>query len=153
MAVDHNQLRTMASEPVYPIDWSHPSPSWAVSPGVSVQLSHSRNLVATLQPSAGEATTLPMRPLRVSAVHTASVIHTTRARRTVCAVHCTHDPRNMRCAQKALHTSCVVTGKHILVCRGSAGSDADTPAGDDLITPVIRDTTPRQHMLLQWRLL
>ena len=32
VAVNHNQLRTMASEPVDPIDWSHPPPSWAVPP-------------------------------------------------------------------------------------------------------------------------
>ena len=30
IAIDHNQLRTMASETVDPIDWSHPPPSWAV---------------------------------------------------------------------------------------------------------------------------
>ena len=30
VAVDHNQLRTMASDTVDPIDWSHPPPSWAV---------------------------------------------------------------------------------------------------------------------------
>ena len=32
VAVNHNQLRTMASETVYTIDWSHPPPSWAVIP-------------------------------------------------------------------------------------------------------------------------
>ena len=32
VAVDHNQLRTMASETVDPIDWSHPTPSWVVPP-------------------------------------------------------------------------------------------------------------------------
>ena len=32
VAVNHNQLRTMASETVDPIDWSHPPPSWAVPP-------------------------------------------------------------------------------------------------------------------------
>ena len=32
VAVNHNQLRTMASETVDPIDWSHPPPSWAVLP-------------------------------------------------------------------------------------------------------------------------
>ena len=31
-AVNHNQLRTMTSEAVDPIDWSHPPLSWAVSP-------------------------------------------------------------------------------------------------------------------------
>ena len=30
VAVNHNQLRIMASETVDPIDWSHPLPSWAV---------------------------------------------------------------------------------------------------------------------------
>ena len=37
VAVNHNQRRTMASETVDPIDWSHPSPSWAV------RLVHSMN--------------------------------------------------------------------------------------------------------------
>ena len=32
VTVNHNQLRTMASETVDPIDWSHPPPSWAVPP-------------------------------------------------------------------------------------------------------------------------
>ena len=32
VAVNHNQLRTMASETVDPIHWSHPLPSWAVPP-------------------------------------------------------------------------------------------------------------------------
>ena len=32
VAVNHNQLRRMASETVNPIDWSHPPPSWAVPP-------------------------------------------------------------------------------------------------------------------------
>ena len=32
VAVDHNQLWTMASEKVDSIDWSHPPPSWAVPP-------------------------------------------------------------------------------------------------------------------------
>ena len=30
VAVDHNQLRTMASKAVDPIDWLHLPPSWAV---------------------------------------------------------------------------------------------------------------------------
>ena len=30
VVVDHNQLRTMATEKVDPIDWSLPPPSWAV---------------------------------------------------------------------------------------------------------------------------
>ena len=32
VAVNHNKLRTMASETVDPIDWSHPPRSWAVPP-------------------------------------------------------------------------------------------------------------------------
>ena len=32
VAVDHHQLRTIASETVDPIDWSHPPPSWVVPP-------------------------------------------------------------------------------------------------------------------------
>ena len=40
VAVNHNQLRTMASETVYTIDWSHPPPSWAVIPE---RLEHSIN--------------------------------------------------------------------------------------------------------------
>ena len=31
VAINHNQLRTMASETLDPIDWSHPPPSWGVS--------------------------------------------------------------------------------------------------------------------------
>ena len=61
----------MASETVDPIDWSHPPPTWAVPPE---RLVHSINRCSsaaagiertTLQPSACEASTLPMRPLRV----------------------------------------------------------------------------------------
>ena len=40
VAVNHSQLRTMASERVDPIDWSHPPPSWAVP---SERLVHSIN--------------------------------------------------------------------------------------------------------------
>ena len=36
VAVDDNQLRTMASETVDPINWSHPPPSWAVPPELHV---------------------------------------------------------------------------------------------------------------------
>ena len=65
VAVNHNQLRTMASETVDPIDWSHSPPSWAVPLSAtcivkSVHLSGTRTCNA-----ACEATTLPMRPLRV----------------------------------------------------------------------------------------
>ena len=56
VAVNHNQLRTMVSETVDPIDWSHPPPSWAVPIERHV---HSIN-----QCDLG-GTTLPMRPLRV----------------------------------------------------------------------------------------
>ena len=57
----------MASEMVDPINWSHPPPSWAVPPECLV---HSMNrcslsLESILQPSAFEATTLPMRPFRI----------------------------------------------------------------------------------------
>ena len=37
VVVNHNQLRTMASETEDPIYWSHPPPSWAVSPDRLVQ--------------------------------------------------------------------------------------------------------------------
>ena len=40
VAVNRNKLRTMASETVDPIDWSHPPPSWEVSPE---RLEHSIN--------------------------------------------------------------------------------------------------------------
>ena len=36
VAVDHNQLRTMASETEDPIDWSLPPPSWAAPPELLV---------------------------------------------------------------------------------------------------------------------
>ena len=39
VAVNHNQLRTMLSETVDPIDWSHPPPSQAV--GGAEHLMHS----------------------------------------------------------------------------------------------------------------
>ena len=66
VAVNHNQLRTMASETVNPIDWSHPPPSWAVPPE---HLVHSRDSAGLSATSAGlerataayEATTLAMR--------------------------------------------------------------------------------------------
>ena len=66
VAVGHNRLRTMASETVDSIDGSHSPPSWAVNPEC---LAHSINRCSlcresTQQPSACEATTLTMRPLR-----------------------------------------------------------------------------------------
>ena len=47
VAVDHNhnQLHTMASETVDPIDWLHPPPSWAVPPE---RLVHSNNDLVTV---------------------------------------------------------------------------------------------------------
>ena len=58
---------TMASETVDPIDWSHPHPHWQYP---HERLVHSINecslsMESTPQPSACEATTFPLRPLRV----------------------------------------------------------------------------------------
>ena len=36
VAVDHNQLQTMALETIDPIDWVHPPPLWAVLPELLV---------------------------------------------------------------------------------------------------------------------
>ena len=47
VAVNHNQLRTMASETVGPIDWSHPPPSWAVPPERHVRSVNQCNLSGT----------------------------------------------------------------------------------------------------------
>ena len=44
VAVNHNQLRIMASETVDPIDWSHPPPSWAVLPESLVHCINQCNL-------------------------------------------------------------------------------------------------------------
>ena len=44
VAVNHNQLRTMASKTVDPIDWWHPSPSWAVPPERLVHIINQCNL-------------------------------------------------------------------------------------------------------------
>ena len=44
VAVDHKQLRTMASETVDPIDWSHPPPSWVVLPELLVHSINQCNL-------------------------------------------------------------------------------------------------------------
>ena len=44
VAVDHNQLRTMASETVDPTYWSHPPPSWAVPPESHVHSINQSNL-------------------------------------------------------------------------------------------------------------
>ena len=46
VAVNHNQLRTMESETVDPIDWSHPPPSWAVPPERLVHSINQCNLSA-----------------------------------------------------------------------------------------------------------
>ena len=47
VAVNHNQLRTMASETVDPIDWSQPPPSWAVPPERQVHSINQSNLSGT----------------------------------------------------------------------------------------------------------
>ena len=47
VAVNHNQLRTMASETVDPINWSLPPPSWAVSPERLVHSINQCNLSGT----------------------------------------------------------------------------------------------------------
>ena len=67
VAVSHNQLRTMASDTVDPIDWSHPPPSWAVPLERLVHSINQCNLSAGTEraTAACEATTLPMWPLRV----------------------------------------------------------------------------------------
>ena len=67
VAVDRNQVRTMASETADPIDWSHPHPHGQYP---HERLVHSINqcslsMESTPQPSACEATTFPLRPLRV----------------------------------------------------------------------------------------
>ena len=67
VAVDHNQLRKVASEKIDPIDGLHSPPSWALPNEGLVHsinrssLSHSWVELAT---SACEATTLPIRSLR-----------------------------------------------------------------------------------------
>ena len=43
-AVNHNQLWTMVSETVGPIDWLHPPPSWAVPPECLVHSINQCNL-------------------------------------------------------------------------------------------------------------
>ena len=48
VAVNHNQLRTMASETVDPIYCSHPQPSWAVPPERHVHSINQCNLSGTL---------------------------------------------------------------------------------------------------------
>ena len=68
VAVDHNQLWTMASEIIDPIDWLHPLPhgQYPLSPSCILEIG-----AVSVQPgidlatSACKATTLPMRPLRV----------------------------------------------------------------------------------------
>ena len=46
-AVNHNQLRTMASETVDPINWPHLAPSWAVPPERHVHSINQCNLSET----------------------------------------------------------------------------------------------------------
>ena len=48
VAVNYNQLRTMASEKVDQIDWSHPPPSWAASPERHVHNTNPCNLSGNL---------------------------------------------------------------------------------------------------------
>ena len=66
VAVDRNQLWMMAPETVDSIDWPLPPPSCAVPPKRLVQSINlcSQCRESTLQPSAYEATTSPMRSLR-----------------------------------------------------------------------------------------
>ena len=47
VAVNHNQLRTMPTETVDPIDWSHPPSSWAVPPERHVHSINRCNLSGT----------------------------------------------------------------------------------------------------------
>ena len=47
VAINHNQLRTMASETVDPIDWSQSPPSWAVPPERHVHSINQCNLSVT----------------------------------------------------------------------------------------------------------
>ena len=47
VAVNPNQLRTMALETVDPIDWSHPPPSWTVPPERHVHSINQCNLRGT----------------------------------------------------------------------------------------------------------
>ena len=47
VAVNHNQLQTMASETVDKIDWSHPPPSWVVPPERHVHSINQSNLSGT----------------------------------------------------------------------------------------------------------
>ena len=47
VAVNHNRLRTMASQTVDPIDWSHHPPSWAVPPELLVHSINQCNLSTT----------------------------------------------------------------------------------------------------------
>ena len=65
VAVNHNQLRTMASETVDPIDWSHPHPQgqYPLSATCIVWISATSAGFESAA-SACEETTLPMRPLR-----------------------------------------------------------------------------------------
>ena len=47
VAVNHNQLQTMASETIDPIDWLHPPPSWAVFPERHVHSINQCNISGT----------------------------------------------------------------------------------------------------------
>ena len=66
VAVGHNHIHTMASETVYPIDWSHSPPLWAVPPEPScIVKSSATSAGIEVATGACEATTGPMRPMRV----------------------------------------------------------------------------------------
>ena len=70
VAVNHNQLRTMASETVDPIDWSHPTPYTGQYPlsASCILLISATSAGIERATAACEATTLPMRHSRYSLV-------------------------------------------------------------------------------------
>ena len=71
VAVDHSQLRTMALETVYPIDWPLPPPfTWQYSPSTTCLWKWAPQITSVVvgcitRPASSEhwATALPMRPL------------------------------------------------------------------------------------------
>ena len=91
VVVNHNQLRTLVSETVDPIDWSHPPPSWAVPPE---RLVHSINQCSTA--TAGirscNIATFSMRGNHLSyAVTRGMCAHTVSVQCTVCSyMHAVH---------------------------------------------------------------
>ena len=79
VAVNHNQLRTMASETVDTIDWSHPHPAQGSAPwapciahcNVGWAANHKScctESAANVRPSECQTNALPVRPLRVFSV-------------------------------------------------------------------------------------